>query len=103
MVAPNDPTPQPPKRIRFLLGNRSATPGALEAIDAAGESVLKLFERHQSGDWGVVCDADALLNEEAIRDGDRILSAYMLSTGVKVWVLTESDRSVTTILLPDEY
>ena len=103
MIGLSDSSPTPERRIRFLLGTRTATPAALEAIEAAGDGILNIFARHESGDWGVVCDVDSFSNEEAIRDGNRIMSAYILKTGVKIWVITEADRSSTTILLPEEY
>lgn len=88
---------------RFSLGRVLATPGALAALERAGQTVLCLLQRHQRGDWGETCPEDAQLNEEAVQDGGRIFSAYVLSTGVKVWVITEADRAATTALLPDEY
>jgi len=80
-----------------------ATPGALEAFKASGESPLVFLERHLAGDWGDPSPEDIRENELSLQHGWRLLSAYTLSTGVRVWVITEADRSVTTILLPDEY
>jgi hypothetical protein len=88
---------------RFPLGQMVATPGAIAAMEAAGQSPLELFQRHQSGDWGDVCKEDAEENELSVKEGFRIMSVYTLATKVKVWLITEADRSVTTILLPDEY
>jgi hypothetical protein len=85
------------------LGRTVATPGALRALDEAGETPDQFLARHESGDWGTVGAEDWEENELSVREGFRILSAYVLSTGVKIWVITEADRSVTTILLPDEY
>jgi hypothetical protein len=102
MIANNDLQPLP-QRPRFLLGNRVATPGAIQAMKEAGQDALNLFHRHECGDWGDVCEEDARANDSAIDEGNRILSVYVLRTGVKVWLITESDRSVSTILLPDEY
>ena len=99
MVASNE-TPRPP---RFLLGQICATPGAIEAMQEAGQAPLELLQRHQRGDWGQVCPEDSQANEQALQDGSRILSVYSLSTGTVVWIITEADRSVTTILLPEEY
>ena len=65
--------------------------------------MLGLLARHVSGDWGDLCADDKQANDDAIVSGDRILSAYILSTGVKVWIITESNRQATTVLLPDEY
>lgn len=80
-----------------------ATPGALEAFRASGDSPLAFLERHLAGDWGELDEHDVRENELSVQHGWRILSAYTLSTGVKVWIITEADRSVTTFLLPDEY
>lgn len=102
-------TPKPP---RFPLGKVYCTPGALEALERLQVNPLALLGRHISGDSGCLCSEDALANEQALRDGSRIFSAYELasnsdtaSTGesLKIWVITEADRSATTILLPDEY
>lgn len=90
-------------KARFPLGQTVATPGALEALEAAEETAVQLLARHQSGDWGVLDEEDKQENEFSVNNGLRILSAYILSTEVKVWVITEADRSVTTILLPAEY
>lgn len=90
-------------RPRFPLGRIVATPGALAALAAAGEAPSKYLSRHVSGDWGDVCSEDAKTNVDALRDGDRILSAYTLPDGVRIWVITESSRTTTTLLLPNEY
>lgn len=88
----------------FPLGQTVATPGALAALEATGESPTDFIARHQTGNYGCVDDEDKKANDAAVRYGDRVLSAYLLSDGeTKVWVLTEADRSSTTILLPDEY
>ena len=88
---------------RFPLGDTVATPGAKNALEEAEQNPWELLHRHQFGDWGVVCDEDKAENEFSVEKHLRILSAYVLKTGVKVWVITEADRSVTTILLPAEY
>ena len=88
---------------RFPLGVTVATPGALAALEAAGQDPAELFSRHQSGDWGDLDEHDRRENEFSVNRNLRILSAYNLSTDVKVWLITEADRSATTILLPDEY
>jgi hypothetical protein len=85
------------------LGRTLATPGALRALEEAGETPDQLLARHEAGDWGTVGPEDREENELSLREGFRILSAYTLSTGVKIWVITEADRSATTILLPEEY
>ena len=88
---------------RFTLGRILATPGAINAMKEAGESPLKLLRRHAHGDWGELHEDDQRANELAIRQGMRILSAYALTTEERVWLITEADRSATTILLPEEY
>lgn len=87
----------------FSLGRTLITPGAIEALEKAGISGLELLARHLSGDWGDLCEADKEENELSLKEGFRILSAYTLATGQKLWVITEADRSATTILKPDEY
>jgi len=88
---------------RFFLGQIVATPGALEALARAGETPLPYLVRHVAGDWGDLDEDDKAENESALKDGLRILSAYRLSDETKIWVITEADRSSTTILLPEEY
>lgn len=85
------------------IGNLYATPGALKALIAADETPLEFLSRHMNGDWGEVCAEDWTENDRSVHSGTRILSAYRLATGVKIWVITEADRSVTTLLLPEEY
>ena len=87
----------------FPLGQTVATPGALEALEEAGQSAIEFLMRHQSGDWGIVPEEDKAENDYSVSRQLRILSAYELNTGVKIWLLTEADRSVTTCLLPAEY
>jgi hypothetical protein len=88
----------------FSLGAIVSTPGALEALNEAGpDTYMELLRRHITGDWGEVCEEDAKENDFSVENGFRILSAYTLSTGVKVWIITERDRSATTFLLPEEY
>jgi len=90
------------KRIVMDFGRTIATPGALAALESAGVSAVSLLDRHTRGDWGDVCPEDAALNNDALVDGSRILSSYEYGTE-KFWVITEADRSVTTVLLPSEY
>jgi hypothetical protein len=80
-----------------------ATPGALHALAQAGENALLYLARHASGDWGEVSPEDACANELARETDERILSAYRLRGGTKLWIITEADRSLTCILLPEEY
>ena len=87
----------------FRLGQIVATPGAMRAMSAAGTNGLEFLARHVRGDWGELSQEDKRENDFSVREGFRILSAYKLKTGVKIWIITEADRSATTFLLPDEY
>lgn len=87
----------------FPMGQVVATPGALEALTEAQTAPSELLRRHSSGDWGEVPPEDARENSRSLKHGWRVLSSYPLSTGAKVWVITEASREVTTLLLPDEY
>lgn len=87
----------------FPLGRLTATPGAIDALSATQQTPAEFLHRHQCGDYGVVNADDTKANDDAVRCGERVFSAYLLTDGVKVWVITEADRSSTTILLPDEY
>ena len=87
----------------FDLGQIVATPGALSALDAAHINAATLIDRHVSGDFGNLDAHDIAQNHDAAMNGYRILSSYDLSTGATVWIITEWDRSVTTLLLPSEY
>jgi hypothetical protein len=87
----------------FPLGQISATPGALQALQQAGQSPQEFLERHVNGDWGEVSEDDKKENEFSLTHGFRILSAYTTRTGERLWVITEADRSYTTFLLPREY
>jgi len=88
---------------RFSLGQTVATPGALAALTEACQSPCDFLRRHITGDWGEVDAEDQQSNEDALLHGERLLSAYRTGKGVKLWVITEADRSSTCILLPDEY
>lgn len=90
-------------RPRFDLGRVVATPGALTVLERYRISPLQLLERHVQEDWGSVCAEDATENRRALRDGGRLLSSYAVAESVKVWIITEADRSVTTLLLPEDY
>jgi len=92
----------------FQLGQVVATPGALGALEKAGQTPWELVAQHIQGQWGVVDAEDAQSNNDAVKDGSRILSVYLLKNGVKVWIITEAadddgNREATTLLLPDEY
>jgi hypothetical protein len=84
------------------LGRVVATPGALKALSEAGEDPLRYLARHASGDWGDLDAHDRRENQRSLRNGWRVLSSYPVGQG-KVWIITEADRSYTTILLPSEY
>jgi hypothetical protein len=84
------------------LGRVVATPGALKVLSEAGEDPLHYLARHSLGDWGVLDAHDRSENERSLRHGWRILSSYPVGEKT-IWIITEADRSVTTILLPEEY
>jgi hypothetical protein len=88
---------------KFSLGHLVATPGVLQALAAAGQSPMEFVRRHHSGDWGEVTEADREENEYSLTRGFRLLSAYTLRSGERIWIITEADRSATTLLLPSEY
>jgi hypothetical protein len=88
---------------RFLLGRLIATPGALNAFAATGENTINYIVRHMNLDPGALGAEDQLQNLRAVREGTRVFSAYELRDGTRIWIITEADRSVTTILLPEEY
>ncbi len=96
-------------QAKFTLGRLVATPGALEALERNNTDGKEYVRRHASGDWGNVCDEDGQLNDQAIQDGSRILSAYRLPDETKLWIITDAaiddrgHREATTILLPEEY
>jgi hypothetical protein len=87
----------------FPLGALVMTPGVLQAFIEAGQAPVEFLGRHILGDWGDLSFDDRKANEAAIRDGGRILSSYRTVSGVKLWVITEADRSSTCMLLPEEY
>lgn len=96
-------TAQEKKQPLFPLGQVLATPGALESIEMAGQTPLEFIARHHVGDWGDLDDEDKQENELSLEQGYRLLSAYQTRLHVKIWVITEADRSATTVLLPSEY
>ena len=89
--------------IRFPLGQIVATPGALRLLERHGISPTSLLARHVQGDWGTVPPDDQTANDEALQYDGRILSSYTLGTNDVLWIITEHDRSTTTILCPSEY
>lgn len=96
------PTSASPKRPLFSLGAVVATPGALDLLNRHGTNAASLLARHQYGDFGTLGADDIRENLLSIENGFRILSAYEIA-GERIWVITEADRSVTTLLLPSEY
>lgn len=92
------------KAALFPLGQIVATPGALAALGKAGQTPLDFLSRHVCGDWGELDESDRKENELSLKRGFRLLSSYHTSAdNTKIWVITEADRSVTTLLLADEY
>jgi hypothetical protein len=90
------------KTITFPMGQIVATPGALELLDRMAVNASELLLRHQSGDWGNVPPEDAEENDLSVVSGYRILSSYPVGED-RIWIITEADRSCTTLLLPSEY
>ena len=93
---------------RFNPGVLLLTRGASEAFERNGQTPLSFFQKHCSGDWGNLCDEDRMLNDQALVDGSRLLSAYTLKDGTAIWIITEAtddngQRAATTILKPEEY
>lgn len=96
-------TQQQSSVMRFALGQTYMTPGAEEALMIAGQTGIEFLRRHMSNDWGELSDEDVRENELSLKEGFRLLSAYRTVKGQKLWIITEADRSATTILLPSEY
>jgi hypothetical protein len=88
---------------RFPLGQVVATPGALTALAEAGQTPHTFLAPHIVGDWGELSPEDIQENEFSLQEGFRLLSAYQTAKGERLWIITEHDRSVTTLLLPHEY
>jgi hypothetical protein len=87
----------------FSPGQIVATPAALALLEQANKSPLEFLSRHLRGDWGGLCQKDKTENELSLKHGFRVMSSYEVTRTEKIWVITEADRSVTTLLLPDEY
>ncbi len=85
----------------FHPGRLVATPGVLDAVPR--DELMNAFYRHLYCDWGDISEQDKRMNDNALKHGERLLSAYRSSGGTKFWIITEADRSYTTILLPSEY
>ena len=108
-------------RTKFALGKVVATNNFIDTVldkcfgataeeikeseydNEVADEAMKALIRHAHGDWGEVCDEDKKRNDESVKDGTQILSVYTSQNGIKFWVITEGDRSVTTILLPEDY
>lgn len=86
---------------KFPLGRLLATPNALAQIPPP--EITEALGRHHSGDWGSLCQEDKEANDAALIQGARLLSAYHTRSGTKFWIITEADRSVTTVLFPEDY
>ena len=88
----------------FSAGQIVATPGALALLEQANKTPLEFVSRHLRGDWGDdLCQDDKTENELSLKQGFRLLSSYKVTETEKLWIITEADRSVTTLLLPSEY
>jgi len=92
-----------PREPLFLLGLVMASPKVLDVLERHGVRPAELLDRHARGDWGELPPEDAKANNRALKDGERLLSSYPLADGVKVWIITEWDRSYTTLLMPEDY
>jgi hypothetical protein len=87
----------------FPFGQIVATPGALAALEKAGQQPGEFLARHGSGDWGDLDEHDRKENQLSLERGFRLLSSYFTNANEKIWLITEADRSATTLLLPEEY
>ncbi len=91
---------QPPAKL-VPLGRTVATPAVLDAVPFLEIQIA--LDRHRRHDWGDVCEEDRKRNDQALKTGERLLSVYKSGGGTKFWIITERDRSVTTVLLPSDY
>lgn len=87
----------------FHMGRIVITPGAINALKKSGENGGEFLARHERGEWGIVCPDDQKRNNMALIEGERLVSSYALKSGAEMWIITEADRTVTTLLLPEEY
>ena len=99
----NSITNQTKDSTRFHLGQTYITPGAEEALQIAGQTAIEFLRRHMSCDWGELSEDDVRENELSLKKGFRLLSNYQTGKGQQLWIITEADRSATTVLLPSEY
>lgn len=98
--------------MKFQLGTVFLTSGVMRALKwstwstpqkLSDPEITNALDRHGKGDWGDVCEEDKLDNDASLLDGSRLLSSYKTKDGTKFWIITEADRSSTTVLLPEEY
>jgi hypothetical protein len=94
--------------VKFCLEQLVATPAAIEAMATSGQTPDFFLDQHVAGEWGIVDEEDWQLNDQALKDGSRILSAYRTLKGTKIWIITEAQddagkRAATTLLLPSDY
>ena len=101
MISPEQGDPTPTQKVTFPLGKLVGTPRAMQAVPL--EVIIAALVRHGRGDWGRVSPDDWQANQRALVDGGRLLSVYETRDGGRFWIITEGDRSLTTVLLPDEY
>jgi hypothetical protein len=90
-------------KVLFDLGQTVMTIGAREALTESNQLPNEFLAKHQTGNWGIVCEDDRRENDFSVKEGFRILSAYKTDLNVKIWIITEADRISTTCLLPSEY
>ena len=102
-MQPHINTTQEAGEARFALGQTVITPGAQEALEIAGQNALEFLRRHAAGDWGDLSDEDVQWNELSLQKRRCLMSRYETAKGEPLWIMTEADRSATTILLPIEY
>ncbi len=107
-ACPNDSSPDSHDKAAagtplFALGQVLVTPGALELLETNQLTALPFVLRHVSGDWGDICAEDRQSNADALQYGYRLMSVYVISNSERLWIITEADRSSTTLLLPEEY
>jgi hypothetical protein len=92
---------EPVAAMKFPDGTLVITPNALSQL--AQEDIMRGIERHRAGDWGDLENHDLWENDLSLANGQRLWSVYYSAIGVKFWIITEADRSVTTVLLPGDY
>jgi hypothetical protein len=103
MLSQNSNTTRTTSVRRFALGQTFITPGAEDALQIAGQTAIEFLRRHMSCDWGELSEDDVCENELSLKKGFRLMSNYRIREGQQLWIITEADRSATTVLLPSEY